>query len=303
MDQDKYKAGGEISDNPTDSGNAPEDNDTFETAENDSAPEKKIYVDSDGAIRDPGAGQPEGWVEGNPPPLDTGLGALTPGKLAIIGIFGILAIASIIVLFVQYLGVSQGVSCGTKRRDIENAYFQSTGGYGVVSFEEFLDANFADRSGSCPSGKELRYYWDEEKQCVACSKHDNPVYPITSEPADGANLRMLYESFIVFGKLNTLPPRDEEGALVWSDIWGEDEEKADFWRRYYDWIDAKDFNPEKVDGLRIFYAKGPDGSYMDEVVGVSYERGSFKRVYFADGTLKNASYEEFISDGQLRKGE
>lgn len=303
MDQDKYKDGSDTADNPSGTGNAPEDSDTVDNAENASAPEKKIYVDSDGAVRDPGAGQPEGWVEGNPPPADSGLGALTPGKLIVIGIFGLLAVASILMLFAQYLGSSQGISCGTKRRDVENAYFQSAEGYGVVSFEEFLDTNFADRSGSCPSGKELRYYWDEEKQCVACSKHDNPVYPITTEPADGANLRMLYESFIVFGKLNTLPPRDEEGALVWSDVWGEDEEKADFWRRYFDWIGSEGFEPENIDELRIFYAKGPDGTYTDEIVGIGFERGSFQRVYFADGTVKNASYKEYVTDGQLHKGE
>jgi len=298
MDQDKYKEDGGATGIPTGGSNDP---DTSEPEKN--ADDKKIYIDSDGAIRDPGAGQPEGWVEGNPPPADSGLGRLTPGKLIFFGIIGILAISSIVVLFAQYLGASQGISCGTKRRDVENAYFSSAEGYGVVSFEEFLDTHFADRSGSCPSGKELRYYWDEEEQCVACPKHDNVVYPITTEPADGANLRMLYESFIVFGKLNTLPPRDEEGALVWSDVWGEDEEKADFWRRYFDWIGAKDFEPENIDGLRIFYAKAEDGSYTDEIVGISYERGSFERVYFVDATIKNDSYEAYMSNGQLTKGE
>ncbi len=300
MDQDMYKNEGGTPEDLADGGTAPENT---ENTPDGPASEEKIYVDADGAIRDPGAGQPEGWNEGNPPEMDPRNNPFTPGKLAVVGVMAFVMLGTLIMLFIQYLGNAQGISCSTKRRDIENAYFRSAQGYGVVSFEEFLDTNYADRSGSCPAGKELRYYWDEEKQCVACEKHDNPVYPITLEPADGSNLRMLYNSFYVFGRLNALPPRDENGALVWSDIWGEDEEKADFWRRYFAWIGAKDFEPENIDDLRIFYAKGTDGAYTDEIVGVSYEQGSFERVYFADGTVENASYEEFISDGQLRQGE
>ncbi|HWP79329.1 MAG TPA: hypothetical protein VN446_01695 [Candidatus Acidoferrum sp.] len=309
MEQDKYKKDGEHLSNPSRGENAPENTDSqkdvnrAENAPDSPASEEPLYVDSVGVIRDPGAGQPDGWTLGNPPPPASGANPLTPAKLIIVGILGLLGIASIMLLFIQYLGASQGVSCATKRRDIENAYFNSEQGYGVVGFTEFNDTHYADRVGSCPKGRELRYFWDEEKQCVACPVHDNPVFPITVEPADGANLRMLYQSFDIFARLTTLPPRDDEGALVWSDIWGEDEVKADFWRRYFDWIGAPKFEPEDIDGLRVFYAKGPDGGYTDEIVGVSFERGSFERVYFADATIKNASYEEFVSNGQLRKPE
>ncbi|HWQ51206.1 MAG TPA: hypothetical protein VN369_05310 [Terriglobales bacterium] len=303
MEQDKYKKDGETPSSPSGGENAPENARNADNAPDSPPSEKTIYVDSVGVIRDPGAGQPEGWILGNPPPPETPVNPLSRGKLIIVTVFGILVVFSLVSLFAQYLGASQGVSCATKRRDIENAYFDAKQGYGVVGFTEFNDTHYADRVGSCPKGRELRYYWDEEKQCVACPVHDNPVFPITVEPADGANLRMLYQSFNIFAKLDTLPPRDETGALVWSDIWGEDAEKADFWRRYFDWIGAAKFEPENIDGLRIFYAKGPNGTYTDEIIGVSYEQGTFERVYFADATIKNASYKEFISDGQLRKPE
>ena len=232
-------------------------------------------------------------------PINFDENPFTPRRVAIISVIVFLTIGAIIYIYAQYLGNSGGIACGTKRRTIETDYFQAARGYGVVEFEEFRSANYGDRSGACMGGGNPVYTWDNVTQSVVCSKHDNVVYPITLRPEDGTNLQMLANSLTVYGVLNSpLPPRNENGALVWSEIDGDDPQKADFWKGYFKWINNEKFAPDDIGSLMVFYAKD-GGEYTDEIVGVYFKIGSSQRVYFTDTVIKNGNYLDYISDGQL----